>query len=45
MPEYTLKDLMVAKQIAELLMDRTIDSKILKRINQQIAQTRNGQKV
>jgi len=33
MPEYTIEHLLVAKQIAELMMDRTIDSNVLKQIN------------
>ena len=36
MPEYTFQELMIAKQIAELLMDRIIDNKVLKQINKEI---------
>ena len=36
MPEYTIKQLLVAKQTAELMMDRTIDSNVLKQINKEI---------
>ena len=36
MPEYTIKHLLVAEQIAELMMDRTIDSNVLKHINREI---------
>ena len=35
MPQYTLKDRMVA----ELLINRTIDSKLLKQINKKILKT------
>ena len=36
MPEYTIEQLLVAKRIAELMMDRTIDSNVLKHINKEI---------
>ena len=42
--DYKLQDLFIAKQIAELMIDRCIDSKVLKAINEtifQIKQVRN----
>ena len=36
MPEFTIEQLLVAKRIAELMMDRTIDSNVLKQINKEI---------
>jgi hypothetical protein len=36
MPEYIIEQLLVAKQIAEVMMDRTIDSNVLKQINKEI---------
>ena len=36
--DYKLQDLLIAKQIAELLIDRCIDIKVLKAINETIFQ-------
>ena len=36
--EYKLQDLLIAKKIAELLIDRCVDIKVLKQLNKAIFQ-------